>query len=68
VFFEARYHVAQARLQAAQIATGAARTRQLDAARKNVESMKRLYPDLGGPKWQQAFEELLAQIEAASST
>lgn len=67
-FFEARFHVAQARLQAAQIATGAERTRQLDAARKNVQSMQRLYPDLGGPKWQQAFEQLVAQIEAASTT
>ncbi len=67
-FFEARYHVAKTRLLAAQIASGAERTKQLNSACKNVESMKRLYPDLGGPKWQRAFDELLTQIEAESST
>ena len=67
-FFEARYHVARARLNAAQLATGSERAKQLEAARSNVESMQRLYPDLGGPKWQQAFEELLKQIEVASNT
>ncbi|MCH7750843.1 MAG: hypothetical protein IH898_01640 [Planctomycetes bacterium] len=68
LYFEARYHVAKTRLLAAQLASGAKRTKQLNSARKNVESMKRLYPDLGGLKWQQAFDELLKQIEAESST
>ncbi len=68
LYFEARYHVAKTRLLAAQIANGAEHTKQLNSARKNVDSMKRLYPDLGGPKWQQAFDELLKQIEAESST
>ncbi len=67
LYFEAWYHVAKTRLLAAQLARGANRTKQLNSARKNVESMKRLYPDLGGPKWQQAFDKLLKQIEAESS-
>ncbi|MCH8841127.1 MAG: hypothetical protein IH831_10760, partial [Planctomycetes bacterium] len=68
LYFEARYHVAKTRLLAAQLASGAERTKQLNSARKNVKSMKRLYPDLGGPKWKQAFDELLKQIEAEAST
>lgn len=68
LYFESRYHVAECRLLAAQLATGSERTEQINAARKNVESMKRLYPDLGGLKWQQAFDELLKRIEAESST
>lgn len=67
LFFEARFRVAQCRLQSALLATGAERTRQLDEARKNVESMKRLYPELGGPAWQQKFEELLQKIAAEPS-
>lgn len=68
LYFEARYHVAKTRLLAAQIATGTERIKQLNSARRNVESMKRLYPNLGGPQWKQAFDELLKQIEAESST
>jgi tetratricopeptide (TPR) repeat protein len=68
LFFEAYYQVAKTRLLGAQISTGAERNKQLNSARKNVESMKKLYPELGGPTWQQAFGELLKQIEAESST
>ena len=67
LYFEARYHVAKSRLLAAQVAPGTERTKQLNSARKNVESMKRLFPGLGGPRWQQAFDELLEQIEAVAS-
>ena len=28
----------------------------------NVESMRQLFPDLGGPKWKAEFEKLLADI------
>lgn len=62
LFFEARFNVAKARYQSALIAAGAARREQLDAAKKNIETMTRLYPDLGGPKWKAAFDGLLAQI------
>ena len=38
-------------------------SKQLNLARRNVESMMRLYPDLGGSKWQQKFDELLEEIK-----
>lgn len=62
LFFEARFNVAKARYQSALVAAGDSRRGQLEAAKKNVESMARLYPDLGGPKWKTAFDGLLAQI------
>lgn len=67
LFFEAWYQMAKTRLLAAKIASGKKRDEQLNSARRNVESMKRLYPELGGPKWQKAFDELLDQIEAEKS-
>ncbi len=62
IFFEARYNIARARFLGATIAQGGARRDQLEAAQKNIESMRTLYPDLGGPKWKAAFESLLKQI------
>lgn len=62
LFYEARYHVAEVRFIAAGFAQGEARTQQLEAARKNIESMRTLYPDLGGPKWKAAFDALLKQV------
>ena len=64
LFFEARLNVAKARLYAARISDGAQRKKHLQSARTNVKSMQRLYPNLGGPKWQRAFDELLSEIEA----
>lgn len=64
-YFDARYHVARARYQAALLASGADRAKQLATARKSIESMQAMYPDLGGPQWQAAFEELLNQVKAA---
>ncbi len=63
LFFEARYHVAQARFAAAKLATGDAHKKQLRKARQSLESMKRLYPNLGGPRWQEAYLKLLKQME-----
>ena len=63
LFFEARYNIALSRLYAAQVTDGSKRAEHLRAARKNVESMKRLYPKLGGPEWEQKFNTLLEQIE-----
>jgi len=64
LFFEARFNAAQARYRAAQYSEGAARTEHLRKARQSVDSMKRLYPTLGGPQWKQAFEELSEQIHS----
>jgi hypothetical protein len=63
LFFEARYHIAQVRYVGATFAAADARAQQLAAARQNIESMKTLYPDLGGPKWKAAFGALLKQID-----
>ena len=63
LFFEARYHAAQARLATAELATGAARQKQLRTARQSLATMKRLYPDLGGPQWQGLYLKLLKQME-----
>lgn len=63
LFFEARYHAAEARFEAAKLATGADRKKQIGTARQSLESMKRLYPELGGPVWQNAYLKLLQQME-----
>jgi tetratricopeptide (TPR) repeat protein len=62
IFFDARYNIARARYLAGTVTEGDMRQQELDAAKKNVEQMIRLYPDLGGPKWKAAFEELLKQV------
>ena len=63
LFFQARFNIAKARYQAAKISPAAKQKAQLAAAKKNIVSMKNLYPQLGGPGWKGAFEELLRQIE-----
>ena len=63
LFFEARFNAAKARFAASQISVGALRQKHLETARRSVKSMQQLYPNLGGPKWQKAFAELLKQME-----
>jgi len=63
LFFEARLNAARARFEAAKLTTGAERTKQLGTAKQSVTSMQRLYPDLGGPQWQSAYQRLLAEME-----
>ncbi|NOY30748.1 MAG: hypothetical protein GXP28_11445 [Planctomycetes bacterium] len=65
-FFEARYNAAKARFEVARTTGGTAGEKYRQTAKRSVESMKRLYPGLGGPKWQQAFDDLLQQINAQS--
>ncbi|MCC6493331.1 MAG: hypothetical protein IT424_09940 [Pirellulales bacterium] len=62
LFFEARYNIARARRLAADAVPVDKRQEQLQAAQANVEQMKQLYPDLGGDKWETAFNELLEDI------
>jgi tetratricopeptide (TPR) repeat protein len=64
LFFEARYNIARCRYLGGTIAPPNARQEQFEAAKTNIEQMKRLYPDLGGPKWKTAFDNLLKQINA----
>ena len=63
LFFEARLRATEARIAAAKLATGAERAKQLGTARQSLDSMKRLYPDLGGDKWQNAYLRLIKQLE-----
>jgi hypothetical protein len=65
LFFAGSYEVARARRLAADAAPPQDRGRQLAAARQSILSMQQLYPDLGGPPWQQKFHDLLADIEQA---
>ncbi len=66
IYFAARYNAAKARFLASQIAGGAEGKKHQQTARRSVLSMKRLYPDLGGPRWKQKFNQLLQQIETQS--
>lgn len=63
LFFQARYNIAKARFLAAKISPANKKAAQLAGAKKNIQSMQNLYPELGGPKWKAAFEDLLKQIE-----
>ena len=62
LYFEARYHAAQARYQGAQLTAGAAQDKQLQIARQSIESLAKLYPELGGDKWKKRFEDLLQEL------
>ncbi len=63
LYFDARFHAAQARLAAAKMATGQQRSQQLNTVRQSIETLKQLYPDLGGPGWQQKFDSLLKEAQ-----
>lgn len=67
LFFTARYNAAKARYLMAQVGPPAQRPKSLATARSSVASMKALYPNLGGPSWKPAFEDLLNQIDSALS-
>ena len=62
LFFEARYNVARSRFFAGKVAPAGSQREHFEAAKTNVEQMAKLYPDLGGPNWKPAFDELLKQI------
>ena len=63
IFFSARLQVAQARFEAAKLTSGAERQHQLKKAKQSIKSMQRLYPELGGPRWKDAYLKLLKDIE-----
>lgn len=62
MFFEARFNSAQSRYLIATLAPAGARRAEFENAKQIVDSMRTLYPALGGPKWKAAFEELQKQI------
>jgi tetratricopeptide (TPR) repeat protein len=67
-FFEARLNLARCRYQIAMELQGAERQQNLAQARQSVQSVVRLYPELGGPERKAEFEKLLQQIDAAAGT
>ena len=67
LFFEARFQAVYARFAMAKVGPPIKKQEHLRKAKRNLTSMKTLYPDLGGPKWQAAFEVLLRKIDEAGS-
>jgi tetratricopeptide (TPR) repeat protein len=62
MFFEARFNSAQSRYLIATLASPATRRAEFESAKQIVDSMRTLYPALGGPKWKAEFDQLLKQI------
>jgi hypothetical protein len=66
VFFEARLEAARSRYLIGAKSEGAERQQSFATAKQIVRSMLQLYPELGGERWRDQFEELLKQIQQAS--
>lgn len=64
VYFEAWRRVAEARYQAAMLASGAKRTEQLQKAASTLIAVQRKNPELAGPDSKQAYAELLRKVQA----
>ncbi|MCE5301981.1 MAG: hypothetical protein LLF97_02595 [Planctomycetaceae bacterium] len=63
IFHEARYHLALCRYQQAMAASGRSRTELLNQARRDIEIVRRLYPEMGGSTWRGRYDALLQKIE-----
>lgn len=66
VFFEARLEAARSRYLIGAKSTGAERQQSFATAKQIIRSMLQLYPELGGDRWRDQYEELLKQIQQAS--
>jgi hypothetical protein len=64
-FFEARFHMARCRYLIAMQQRDAARNEDLALAKQSIQSVARLYPDFGSPRWRADFDGLLRQIDEA---
>jgi tetratricopeptide (TPR) repeat protein len=65
-FFEARLNVARCRYLAAMKSSETERADNLTRAQQSIQSLARLYPDLGGETWRGQFQALLEQIQLAN--
>jgi hypothetical protein len=65
-FFEARYQMANCRYLLTMKSSTEKRQESLAQAKLSIHSVARLYPDLGGEKWQPKFDALMKQIQTAS--
>ena len=66
VFFEARLEAARSRYLIGTKTEGADRQRNFATAKQSIRSMLQLYPELGGERWRDQYEELLKQIQQAA--
>jgi hypothetical protein len=67
-FFEARLNIARCRYLAAMKSANDARQQYLAKAKQSIVSLQQLYPDLGGERWNEEFQTLLAQIQKAGNS
>ena len=65
-FFQARLGAARCRFLAGAALGGAERAKDLATAKESIQSVYRLYPDMGGSEWRGKFDQLLKQIQEAS--
>ncbi|MEN6405637.1 MAG: hypothetical protein ABFC77_04110 [Thermoguttaceae bacterium] len=63
VFHEARYNLASCRFQQAMAVSGSQRTELLNQARRDIEIVRRLYPEMGGPTWRARYDALHKKIQ-----
>jgi tetratricopeptide (TPR) repeat protein len=68
MFFEARLNAARCRFLIGLQSEGPARAQNFATAQQNIRSMEQLFPDFGGPRWKQEFDELSKQIKRAADS
>lgn len=66
MFFKARLEAARCRFLIGTKSQGAERDKHFTTAKQSIRSMLQLYPELGGERWREAYEDLLKQIQKAS--
>lgn len=64
-FYEARLQMAQCQYEQSIRASGTKKKKYLANAKRVLQSTASLYPELGGPKWQQAYEKLMKSVQAS---
>ncbi len=64
VFYQARLNIARCRALQAERTRGDERAAYVAAAARAIKITEGLYPDLGGPEWQQKFMAVQQQVEA----
>lgn len=65
-FFEARVNIARCRYLAALQMEGEGRKLALGQAKQNIQSVARLYPEMGGERRKAEFDALLKQVQTAT--
>ena len=65
-FFEARFNMARCRYLIAMQQSEGSRKQDLAQAKQSIQSVARLYPEMGGPRWRGEFDALMKQIQTAA--